>query len=195
MGKWKQSLGAALAVSAAVIVGVQVAPLVGLGPDAAASTTRTCRAIAAASELRARQVAGEGPTVAVIGDSYSQGHRLAEPGHSWPRMLSEELPVRVVVDGFAGSGFSDAASACTTVAYADRAPAVPDVAELLVVQGGLNDYDVPLDQVRSGVSRLVEVVGTRPLVLIGPPAAPRRLEGAARADELLSQLAIEAGVP
>src|SRR3954471_20334958 len=75
-----------------------------------------CHAIDVASETRRSDVSGTGRTVAVIGDSYSLGLGLADPRASWPSRLQG----RVVVDGFSGSGFSDAASACRGEGYHHR---------------------------------------------------------------------------
>jgi acyl-CoA thioesterase-1 len=137
-------------------------------------------------------VAGAGPRVVVIGDSYSQGAHLPDPSSSWPSML----PGQVVVDGFAGSGFSAAASPCSGEAFGLRvARALAAHPSLVVVQGGLNDYDVPDEQLRSGVRDvLAQLAGSR-AVLVGPPEAPSRAAQVARVDSLLAAEASRAGVP
>lgn len=152
-----------------------------------------CARNAAASDVRAAAVSGTGTRVVVIGDSYSAGWGLDDPSGSWPAMLSGE----VHVDGFSGSGFSAGASACVGVAYADRAPAavssVRGGPDLVIVQGGLNDTDQPLADVRSGVRRLLATLQGREVVLVGPPTAPvyERLVG--RIDSLLAAEAARAG--
>ena len=160
--------------------------------NGAPNVADTCRAIAAASTVRHAAVAGVGPLTVVIGDSYSQGAHLPDPSGSWPSML----PGQVVVDGFAGSGFTAAASPCSGEAFGLRvARALAEHPALLVIQGGLNDYDVPDDQLRSGVRNvLAQLAGSR-AVLVGPPNAPRRVAQVSRVDALLAAEAARAGVP
>jgi acyl-CoA thioesterase-1 len=148
-----------------------------------------CERSAAESVARARIVTGHGARVVVIGDSYSAGWGLADPARSWPSSLSGE----VHVDGFSGSGFSDGASSCGSAAYADRA-AVASGADLVVVQGGLNDTDQPADDVRSGVRRLLGALRGYDVLLVGPPSAPSRAAAAARVDVLLASEAGQAGI-
>jgi len=158
----------------------------------APSVAETCQAIAAASAARHATVAGAGPRVVVIGDSYSQGAHLLDPSSSWPSML----PGQVVVDGFAGSGFSAAASPCSGEAFGLRvARALADRPELVVIQGGLNDYDVPDDQLRAGVRDVLGQLSGRRAVLVGPPHAPSRAAQVARVDAVLAAEAARAGVP
>jgi acyl-CoA thioesterase-1 len=179
---------------AAGLAGVVLAGVVGSswGADAEASLSERCAAYASASESRHAAVAGTGTRVAVIGDSYSQGLRLDDPTASWPSRLDG----RVVVDGFAGSGFGEDASPCEGRAYhrrVDRALATdPD---LVVVQGGLNDFDVPSAQVRAGARRVLAQLEGQEVVLVGPPSAPRRAKGAERVDAVLSEVAEDAGMP
>jgi acyl-CoA thioesterase-1 len=161
--------------------------------DAEASQAERCRDIRTASEERRAVVAREpGPRIAVIGDSWSQGTDLADPAGSWPSRLQGT----VVVDGFGGSGFTIAASPCRDVAFplrVDRALATgPD---LVVVQGGLNDFDVSDSVVRQGVEQTLRRLEGQQVVVVGPAAAPRRAAGAARVDALLAQATADAGVP
>jgi acyl-CoA thioesterase I len=158
----------------------------------ASSVVDTCKAIAAASAVRHAAVAGVGPRVVVIGDSYSQGAHLSDPSSSWPSML----PGQVVVDGFAGSGFAAAASPCSGEAFGLRvARALTEHPALVVVQGGLNDYDVPDEELRSGVRDVLAQLTHRRAVLVGPPDAPSRASQVARVDALLAAEAARAGVP
>jgi acyl-CoA thioesterase-1 len=164
-----------------------VAVLVGMGSlllsgGARGAELEHCARLEAQSELREHQVTGHGERVVVIGDSYSVGFGLRRPESSWP----SRLPGRVRVFGFSGSGFSEHASPCPGVAYADRAPgAVRAGADLVVVQGGLNDYDQPASAVRAGFRILMgELHGYRVLV-VGPPDAPARLDAARKVDALL----------
>ena len=102
----------------------------------------------------------------------------------------------MVVDGFGGSGFSMEASPCREVAFplrVDRALATdPD---LVVVQGGLNDFDVDPSAVRAGVEETLRRLRGHQVVVVGPAAAPARAAGAARVDALLAEVTSAAGVP
>jgi acyl-CoA thioesterase-1 len=161
--------------------------------DAEASQAERCRDIRTASEERRAVVVREpGPRIAVIGDSWSQGSDLPDPTASWP----SRLPGTVVVDGFGGSGFTAEASPCRDVAFqlrVDRALATkPD---LVLMQGGLNDFDVSTDVVRGDVEQTLRRLEGQRVVVVGPAAAPRRADGAARVDALLAEVTAAADVP
>jgi acyl-CoA thioesterase-1 len=150
-----------------------------------------CVRLALQSQVRERVVTGHGERIVVIGDSYSVGLGLRDPDRSWP----SRLPGRVHVFGFSGSGFSQDASGCPGASYADRAPhAMAHGASLVVVEGGLNDYDQPTADVRAGFRRLIEELGSRPVLVVGPPAAPARAAAALRVDEVLREESVRAGV-
>lgn len=174
-------------VALLVLVAACTCAFVGFA-NAGASGTH-CGRSAAESRVRADIVTGHGPRVVVIGDSYSAGWGLADPARSWPSALDGE----VHVDGFSGSGFSAGASSCDGVAYADRV-AVASGADVVVVQGGLNDTDQPAADVRSGVRRLLGALRGYDVLLVGPPSAPSRAAAAARVDVLLASEASRAGV-
>lgn len=129
--------------------------------------------------------AGVGRRVVVIGDSYSVGLGLEQPDASWP----SRLPGWVHVAGFSGSGFSLRASGCGQVSFADRAPAAIVGADLVVVEGGLNDFDRTDTEIREGFRALVRAVGDVPLLVVGPPPAPSRAAEVPRVDALLAALA------
>ncbi|MDO7867652.1 SGNH/GDSL hydrolase family protein [Nocardioides jiangxiensis] len=151
-----------------------------------------CQRAAEARSTRAAIVTGAGQRVLVIGDSWSAGRGLEHVGRSWPRYL----PGRVHVDGFSGSGFSRGASPCAGRAYADRVDqallrtgAKPD---LVVLEGGLNEYDRPDDAIRSGVRRVLarladRGIPMRDVVVVGPVAAPARAGAVPRVDRVLSE--------
>jgi len=163
-----------------------------LGSAAADGAAERCASVEARSEMRARVVTGSGPPVAVIGDSYAMGSGLDDPARSWPTYLDG----RVRVDGFAGSGFSRSAGPCRGVAYADRVAA--DLSRWpgrVVVQGGLNDYDVPAALIEADTRRLLTALAGRDVVIVGPVPAPARMAGARRVDAVLARLADAGGVP
>lgn len=149
-----------------------------------------CDRFHADSLARAAHVSGSGARVVVIGDSYAAGLGLARPATSWP----SRLPGRVQVVAFSGSGFSPRASDCVGVSFAQRAPAaLRGGADLVVVEGGLNDYDQPAAEIRSGFRRLAAELAGHRVVVVGPPAAPSRAGAVPRVDALLAALAERAG--
>lgn len=149
-----------------------------------------CDRFALAAAARAERDTGTGRRVVVIGDSYSVGLGLDDPDTSWP----SRLPGRVHVAGFSGSGFSLRASGCGAVSFADRAAAaVADGADVVVVAGGLNDFDHTDAEIREGFRLLVRAVGEIPLVVVGPPPAPSRAAEVPRVDALLATLAAAHG--
>jgi len=112
---------------------------------------------------------------------------------SWPH----RLPGRVIVAGFSGSGFSKDASGCGQVSYAARAAAGLRRAghvDLVVVEGGLNDYDQPTAAIRAGFDDLLDELGDRPVVVVGPAPAPSRADAVPRIDALLARLSTQHGV-
>ncbi|MDH2414716.1 SGNH/GDSL hydrolase family protein [Nocardioides sp. CER19] len=182
---------AAVSVFLALVLaaGLVLAGLVVLRGRAEASHAAGCHAFSAEHATRLRHVSGSGRRIVVIGDSWSVGYKLTNPERGWP----SRLPGRVRVDGFSGSGFSAHASPCGAVSYATRTRTT-DGADLVVVEGGLNDYDQPYAAVRNGFRLLMSRLGGRDVVVFGPAPAPRRLAGARRVDGWLASLSKAAGV-
>ncbi|WP_344044360.1 SGNH/GDSL hydrolase family protein [Nocardioides panacihumi] len=170
-------------------VGLVLAGVVVLRDRASASHAGGCHRFAADHAARLRDVTGSGRSVVVIGDSWSVGYKLTDPARAWP----SRLPGRVRVDGFSGSGFSAHASSCGAVSYATRTRTARN-ADLVVVEGGLNDFDQPYAAVRSGFDRLVSRLAGHDVVVVGPAPAPRRLAGARRVDRWLAALSRAAGI-
>jgi acyl-CoA thioesterase I len=163
----------------AVLVGVLSLVLSG---GASGDVAAHCARLSAQSQVRERLVTGHGARVVVIGDSYSVGLGLRDPAASWPSRLAG----RVHVYGFSGSGFSARSSRCPRVAYADREPrALRDGADLVVFEGGLNDYDQPASAVRTGFRSLMARLRGHRVLVVGPPAAPSRAASARCVDALL----------
>lgn len=158
--------------------------------SAAADTARHCARFANDSADRAAADTGSGSSVVVIGDSYSVGLGLDRPARSWPARLEG----RVHVAGFSGSGFSASASGCGAVSFADRAgDAIQGGADLVVVEGGLNDFDQSSAEISAGFARLMQVLDGRRVVFVGPALAPSRAARVPRVDRLLAGLARTAG--
>jgi acyl-CoA thioesterase-1 len=156
-----------------------------------ASPTR-CERFAADSVKRAGMVTGTGERVVVIGDSWSAGLGLEHPAQSWP----SRLPGRIHVAGFATTGFSEKASPCGRVSFADRAPAaLKNGADLLVIEGGLNDFDRTRAEIRAGFARMMRYAAPYHTVVVGPALAPSRAEAVPRVDRLLARLSARYAVP
>jgi acyl-CoA thioesterase-1 len=179
-----------LALVAALVVGTLSVHLAAL---ARGDVAGQCERFAADSRVRASEVTGSGRRVLVIGDSWSAGLGLRDSAGSWP----SRLPGQVRVAGFSGSGFSSSASTCgPRVSFADRAgPALRGGADLVVVEGGLNDVDQSSASIRSGFARLMGVLDGHRVVVVGPAAAPTRAGGVPRVDALLASLSQQFGVP
>ncbi len=161
-----------------------------LGVRAQSADVSRCDRFAADSLTRAGEVTGSGDRVVVIGDSWSSGLGLARSADSWP----SRLPGTVHVAGFSGSGFGATSSDCGRVSFADRAPdALRGGADLVVVEGGLNDVDQSDGQIRAGFERLVAELGRsaagQRVVVVGPASAPARAAGVPHLDALLARLA------
>lgn len=179
-----------MAATGAVVVLAGVLTLL-LPGGATGADAEHCARLATQSQVRERMVTGHGNRVVVIGDSYSVGLGLRDPSTSWP----SRLPGQVHVFGFSGSGFSAHSSPCPHVAYADRAAqAMGAGAGLVVVEGGLNDYDQPTDDIRAGFRTLMGDLRGHPVVVVGPPPAPARAAGAERVDQVLRAESARAGV-
>ena len=174
------------AVAAAALVASMTLHLTG---RATGDDDDRCARLAEMSADRASADLGSGPRVAVIGDSYAVGAGLDHPAGSWP----SRLPGRVHVDGFSGSGFSATASSCPRVSYADRVAAAKG-ADVVVVEGGLNDVGRRDIKIRAGFERLMRSLAAYDVVVVGPASAPARADGVPRIDALLARLSAEAGV-
>jgi acyl-CoA thioesterase-1 len=160
--------------------------------QASASRGSRCAEFRADSKEQASQVTGRGERVVVIGDSWSVGLGLAQPARSWPARLEG----RVQVAGFSGSGFSAQASPCGKVSFADRAAGVVDGADLVVVEGGLNDWDHTDAEIRAGFTRLVRILrgaDVPRVVVVGPASAPSRAAKVPHVDALLADLSDQYG--
>jgi acyl-CoA thioesterase-1 len=162
-----------------------------LSPGATGADAERCARFALQSQVRERLVTGHGDRVVVIGDSYSVGLGLRDPAASWP----SRLPGRVHVYGFSGSGFSAHASPCRRVAYDDREPhALRSGADLVVVQGGLNDFNQSTTSLRAGFRSLMRELQGRKVLVVGPPSAPVRAAAARQVDAVLRAESARAGV-
>ena len=180
-------------VAATLFVALVTAVLAGyVGARARGTEGSRCERFAAASVQREQAVTGSGDRVLVIGDSYSAGLGLDDINSSWPSRLAG----RVHVAGFSGSGFSRRASGCSDVSFATRGrEAITAGTSLVVVEGGLNDFDQPsLADIRAGFERLMRSLDGHRVVVVGTPSAPSRATAVPRVDAQLAALSAEYGV-
>ncbi|MBC2931800.1 SGNH/GDSL hydrolase family protein [Nocardioides sp. zg-1228] len=169
----------------AALLAFYVADVAGAGPS-------RCQQHRVEARERARAVTGDGSPVLVVGDSWSVGLGLDDPVGSWASRLPGEVHVR----GFSGSGFSARASGCGRVSFHDRAPTALGVRpQLVVVAGGLNDYDQPARAIDRGFRALMADLRGHHVVVVGPASAPLRAGAVPRVDEQLARLAALYGVP
>jgi len=177
-------------LASAVVLFVAASLLTILLSDASSAGVERCARFEKVAVARLAADVGSGQRVVVIGDSYSVGLGLPRAAASWPSRLTG----RIHVSGFSGSGFSDRASGCGRVSFADRAtPAVRYGADLVVVQGGLNDLDRTDTEIRAGFERLMRALGDLPVLVVGPADAPARSDAVPHVDALLAGLAQQHG--
>ena len=185
-GNLRRVIGAStIAPLFAVLMAFYVADIADAGP------TR-CQQHRLDARERGAIVTGKGQRVLVIGDSWSVGLGLDDLAGSW----ASRIPGEVHVSGFSGSGFSAGASGCGRVSFHDRTPTALGVRpRLVVVEGGLNDYDQPARAIDRGFRELMaDLAGSR-VVIVGPATAPLRAGAVPRVDERLAVLADLYGVP
>ena len=161
-----------------------------LSARARGSEAALCQRHASDAAARAQLVTGTGLPITVIGDSWTVGLGLSDLGDSWP----SRLPGRVTVAGFSGSGFARHASHCGDKAFSTRTSAARG-ADLVVVAGGLNDYDQPAADIRTGFRALLAGLKGRTVVVVGPASAPSRAGFVERVDTTLASLCEEYAVP
>ena len=179
-------------VGASAVVTLLAALMAFYVADTADAGATRCQQHRIDARDRAGIVTGEGEPVLVIGDSWSVGLGQDDLGRSW----AAELPGEVHVRGFSGSGFSAAASGCGRVSFHDRAPTALGVRpELVVVEGGLNDFDQPGAAIERWFRALMADLAGLRVVVIGPADAPARSGAVPRVDAQLELLSDRYGVP
>ncbi|NPC41382.1 GDSL-type esterase/lipase family protein [Nocardioides sp. zg-1230] len=185
-GNLRRVVGAStIALLIAALMAFYVADIADAGP------TR-CQQHRLDARERAAVVTGAGERVLVIGDSWSVGLGLDDLSGSWAARLPGEVHVR----GFSGSGFSAGASGCGRVSFHDRARTAVGVRpRVVVVEGGLNDYDQPDRAIDHGFRNLMADLAGQRVVVVGPATAPLRAGAVPRVDERLEVLSELYGVP
>jgi acyl-CoA thioesterase-1 len=185
-GNLRRVVGAStIALLIAALMAFYVADIADAGP------TR-CQQHRLDARERAGVVTGSGERVLVIGDSWSVGLGQDDLRRSW----AAELPGEVHVRGFSGSGFSAGASHCGRVSFHHRAATALGVRPaLVVVEGGLNDFDQPTAAIERGFRDLMADLAGHHVVVVGPADAPSRTRAVPRVDARLAALADAYGVP
>ena len=178
------------AVPALLVVLVAVAVVTVQLVERAGAGMSYCARHSVQAAQRAEVVSGSGAPVTVVGDSWSVGLGLEELDGSWP----SRLPGRVTVAGFSGSGFSRTASPCGDVSFGTRALEAP-LQGLVVVEGGLNDFDQPAAAIERGFRDLMADLAGHRVVVVGPADAPSRTRAVPRVDARLEELSEAYGVP
>jgi hypothetical protein len=135
-----------------------------------------------------------------FGDSWTEG-QVARRGRGFPYVTSELLGWTAQVDGVGGTGFVSTLRPSTQT-YPVRAAAIPTgtQADIVIVEGGLNDVGGDLSELKPAVRRTIDALQARfpgkPIVLLGP--GPRALPVPAdlkQVDLALRDACRNAGVP
>jgi lysophospholipase L1-like esterase len=183
---------AGLALTVLVAAGVGVAVWLGRDPDPACAPLLDAR-----EQLMDEPLTSGDRTIDVLGDSYTQGTGLLGPKAAWPTALGMQLEAEVVVDGVGATGFTTRGfCADDPVAFGERVETDPPGADVVVVQGGVNDaLSGDPDAVADAAGSLLDSLEDVPTVLVvGPPrvpaADPARVEAV---DAALRQATEQAG--
>ena len=184
--------------AALVVVGAVVALVVSGSPPEEPEAAAPCWAVLEAQrDLGPGPVTSGSPTVVVLGDSFSLGIGVAGPEVAWPAALGERLGAEVVVDGVGGTGFTTRGFCPQSpVLYGERVDADPPDAEVVVVQGSVNDATGgrPEDVGAAAEDVLEDLEDVPTVVVVGPPVIPAAETADIRViDAALREAAADAG--
>ncbi|WP_222194123.1 SGNH/GDSL hydrolase family protein [Modestobacter italicus] len=121
-------------------------------------------------------LATSGPRLLVFGDSVAAGAGSpTPPSSSFAYDLGEQLGWGTAVNAVSGTGYVNKGSAPgLDLSYGARLEALPDsglAADVVVVEGGLNDRGVPADQLAAAATRFLQSLRARApmaqLVVVG----------------------------
>jgi lysophospholipase L1-like esterase len=133
------------------------------------------------------------PSVAVLGDSYAEGHELPNRADAWPYLAFDQ----VTNDAIGGTGYINAGP-CGNQAFATRADDVLATgARIIVVEGGLNDVAAEPAEVGDAAGALFRqlTAAGATVYAVGPAPAPARpADDVAAVEEALRQASTAAGV-
>lgn len=181
-------MGKKFAVSAVLVIGLGVTGAVAYDPARAAwQNFRMCQAQSEVIERDGAVVhlTDGSPQTVVLGDSYTAGDGLTSLDDRWAEHLGYAQGWSVDVDGVGSTGFLNG-GACGDKQFSARLDGVlaagPDV---LIIQGGVNDWQQSPADVRAAASDLLDRAKDVPrVVVVGPAPAPSRGDLAAVDDAL-----------
>ena len=184
------------AVLAAVLAGCssgEVESLPGQAPSKDGALTQDmCSRFAAESVSRAAVVTGAGQQVVVIGDSWAAGYGLDDPSKSWPAYLDGE----VRVSGFAGTGYARSSmERCGPISFGERAAdAIRPGADLVVLEGGINDAHRELSEAEEGFRQTLDALKGHDVVVLSAPRVSTRAAAIKGVNKMLKRVSKEYGV-
>jgi hypothetical protein len=131
--------------------------------------------------------------VTVMGDSYTTGDHLTDPGQAWTRTVGESKNWTLTTAAVSYTGYINGGY-CGNQEFRTRtAEVLKTNPDLLIIEGGLNDYESSEAEIQNAASELIESFEVIPnVVLIGPVDVPSR-EGEAKVDSALRAAASKHG--
>jgi len=118
-------------------------------------------------------IPGSGPTVAIVGDSFSTGDHLEDRSHAWVNVFAKDTQKDLTVFAEGGTGFLNEGF-CGTGAFGERLkPAIDAKPSSIIIEGGLNDVRYSAQDVRAAAAELIgRVDESTSVIVIGPVDAP-----------------------
>lgn len=118
------------------------------------------------------------PTVYFFGDSWTHG-ATADPGRGFPEVVGETLGWKVVLGpDNSGAGYVHTYDPSHALFPAAAAELKPFHADLIVLEGGLNDVPGPLTHFWGSVGKTVKMLRTKsggaPVIVLGPASPDGR---------------------
>ena len=97
-----------------------------------------------------------GPTAFFLGDSYTTGFGLADPGSSFAYRLADLEGWDATMAGFPGTGYA-VEGTCGGNDFIHRLGLLPPDADIVVIEGGLNDaiFSVPVPTLTADATALI----------------------------------------
>lgn len=123
------------------------------------------------------RIAGDGRRAVILGDSYAGGYFLQDASDSWASTLAGTEGWNTTIAGVGSTGFVNDSS-CGGDSFTARS-SVLDGADVVIIQGGLNDFRQNPDDVQAAARQLIESApSSAEVFLVGPTNAPARPEAA-----------------
>lgn len=194
------SLGGILKRSSVIVSAAIGLALVGGGVMAAKTVRDNITAQQACSAIQAEKAAGlvhagEGKEpVVILGDSYAASEYLDQRTDGWAYKLAAAERWGALVAGIGGTGFVNQGP-CGTDVFANRMPkALAAKPNVLVIQGGLNDFKATPQDTEMAARMLLDQAKTvKKIIVVGPANAPARAETLPEIDAALKRAAESKG--